>query len=249
MPSCLILCFMYNNKKMLPSAHKDLENVIEFCKKMNIIYDIIKDFGDDNNYIDEETLIKKSKYFAKQIEKNIIIYYSGHSVNGNILLPCGQEYNIENMYNIITMHEKKNMVWIMDCCGGINLKLPYMIKNGKFVLSPFDKKYYNNQMLVITSCDCNEKTIADSNGSIFTYYLFKMLPYIPETYSGNMQFIIDTINYNTSNISKQSCNIYSNYVFPPVIWTWLTSYKDDITVNEINYNLSVNGKNLNIPIN
>lgn len=249
MPLCLIICFMYDNDKMLPSAVKDLENVREFCDKMKIEYITIKDFGDDKNYSNYLTLTEISINIGQQKEKNTIVYYSGHSINGNILLPCGKEYNIIDIYSNITKHRKKNIVWIMDCCGGLNLNLPYMIKNGKFVISPYHKKYYNNQMLAITSCGCNEKTIADTNGSIFTYYLFKILPKIPETYSGNMQTIIDTINYNTSSLSRQTCNIFSNYVIPTVIWTWITSYKNNIIVDDMGSNLSVNGKNIKIDLN
>lgn len=229
--------FIYRNKNILN------EDIIKFYESVNksIVYNRNTFLSDINNYLQEYNINK------------LIVYYSGHGIDNNLLLPNETLLPFSEFKNNILSNVNKftEIFTILDCCNPNKLNLPFKLNNNKFVLSHGEKEFISQPMILIVSSDSTEKSIATNTGSLFSYCLFSYLisfnkKYEPEftndrisipTYKNrNLRRLIGNI---TSNIRKkhtgytQNVAIYSSYMIDPILWLWVGSNKDYDIVSDI----------------
>ena len=88
-------------------------------------------------------------------------------------------------------------------------------------------------LLLITSSEKHEKSVATVYGSIFTRYLFKELEKIDK--NRNLTTFIENISINIRKMYTgypQTVSVYSSYVIDPILFTWIQSHnKYDIVTD------------------
>lgn len=118
-------------------------------------------FENHNHYNNFSSSFIKSKYY--------FIYYTGHSKNGNLILP-GELYMSFDQFKDLLNAEKT--ICIMDCCE-CEIDLPFSIVDRSYKLQ--NVSFLENEILCIASSLQNQKSVTNKTGSLFTNYLFTLL--------------------------------------------------------------------------
>lgn len=183
----------------------------------------------------------------------LIIYYSGHGVKDSIVMPDRTLLPfVDFRDNILSnLDPYVEIFWILDCCNPNGLHLPYKLEGNRFTLSPTKIQCVTQPILLITSSEANEKSIATKSGSIFSRHLFRLLTElnapaepiirrrsvtIPTGRNRNLRRLIGSL---ASSIRKmhtgyaQTVSIYSSYVADPVLWMWIGSSKNSDIVTDM----------------
>lgn len=219
----------------------------------------------DKNLADSDLLTFYSRIGSKIIVKNatalltniirilrlgvpdnkLVIYYSGHGVKDSIVMPDRTLLPFvdfrDNILNVLDPYVE--IFWILDCCNPNGLHLPYKLEGNQFVLSPTKIECVPQPILLITSSEINEKSIATKFGSVFSRHLFRLLTMlnsdeepiihrksitIPINRNRNLRRLIGNL---ASSIRKmhtgyaQTVSVYSSYVIDPILWMWIGSHK------------------------
>ena len=206
-------------------------NILSFvkdCKKLNI-YNEFKSSGHYNNL--DSTLLRLKG-------DNLFIYYTGHSKNGNIILPNNSLYSFNLFKKQISKF--KSVLCILDCCESTGLNLPFKLVNNvyRFENEGFDK----SKIICISSSLSEQDSIIMKTGSLFTRYLFRLLinkkmslPQLLKRINSNIYKIIS--KYNT----KQTVNVYSSYPDLTYIFGWLYgNINIDIRIDKIYKCIEIN---------
>lgn len=251
----IIIAFGYKANK-LSGALIDLFNAYIWFKKYNYNITIITDITTDidvkvKNYIvnsDEAKRdilffyehVKKSSYKCDNVEnlcnilriacKNkdkLVIYYSGHGISENMLLPSSELLPFEKFRDIVleVTNEFTEILWILDCCNPNGMHLPFRLNSeGFFHMSKSKISFITQPMLLITSAEQKEKSVSDQYGSFFTRYIFQELD--------NTRNLLSIISNVSKKISEQytgysqTVSIYSSYIFTQMFF-WI-NHKTDI---------------------
>ena len=101
-------------------------------------------------------------------DKKLILYYSGHGIREYMIMPDnGRLPFIEFRDHIIRMVPPDvEIFWILDCCNPNGLYLPYKLQGNTFRLSSSKIQCVTHPILLITSSDSDEKSIATKSGSL-----------------------------------------------------------------------------------
>lgn len=195
-------------------------------------------------------------------DNKVIIYYSGHGVKDSMVMPDRTLLPfIDFRDNILsTLNPCVELFWILDCCNPNGIHLPFKLEKNSFVLSSSKIECVLQPILLITSSEAQEKSIATKSGSVFSRHLFRMLAQmnvesntLSKPTNGGKKFSIPVnknrnlkriIGYLASSIRKmhtgyaQTVSVYSSYVIDPVLWMWIGSRKSydiitDITLSVI----------------
>lgn len=242
MPLSLLIGFEYTHEK-LPSTINDLSLMSDWCQSFSCNTHIITDIYfpqeqytkihsiSDLSLAIHTILSNKEKF---QFDDRVIIYYSGHGINNNILLPNNEELPFCDFRDIILYYFNPNVeiFWVIDCCNPQGLQLPYKfsLSSDTFMLN-CTKKFFSNRMFVLTSADSTQKSISTSSGSTFTK---SFVSYISSPTSYSLSTMISVINHviNTENVLctnllyPQNINLFSSYIDPPVLWPWIGGHSD-----------------------
>lgn len=237
MPLSILIGFEYVKQK-LPSTRKDLLLMNNWCKSfsynIHTITDIVVSW---ENYTKIQSLSDllaalhnilstKEKY---GFDDRLILYYSGHGVNNNILLPNDEELSFYDFRDIILyyLNPTVEIFWILDCCNPQGLQLPYKfsLSSQMFMLN-CTKKFFPHRMMVLTSAESTQKSISTSTGSTFTKCF---ISYISENNSRNLSVMLPKLNHiiNTENTICtnldycQNVTLYSSYIDIPILWFWI----------------------------
>jgi len=143
-----------------------LEKIVD-SKILSFIEDLKErnqyiEFKSTNHYNNFNTLFKSSD--------KTFIYYSGHSKNGNLILPNNSLISLDFFRESLT---SKEIFLIMDCCGG-GIKLPFVLKDNLYRLEN-EKAFVKPEIICIASSLVNEKSITTRTGSMFTKNLLNIL--------------------------------------------------------------------------
>lgn len=239
-----------NNRELLDKAINEEivdKDIIKFTENIEKIYIINKE--------------KEFKLYIREIIKNIIydnkliIYYSGHGVNDNILLPDKSQIAFISFRDIIIKNIRGDVeiFWILDCCNATGLNLPYKLSNNSFMLSNNKIEPVTQPILLITSSDSNEKSVATRIGSIFSRQLFYILTninnkiFINRNLSRFKSFISSSIRQLHTGYN-QNVSIYSSYVTDPILWMWISNVKNYDIVTDISLTMLVIRRQNNINI-
>lgn len=190
------------------------------------------------------SIIKFIKYGIP--DNKLIIYYSGHGVKESMVMPDKTLLPFidfrENIMNSLTKYTE--IFCILDCCNPNGLHLPFKLENNAFVLTSSKIECVCYPMLLITSSDANEKSIATKFGSLFTHSLFTALTdlndtshpiiikrksvIIPSNRNRNLNKLLSRLIASIKKVHSgysQTVSIYSSHVIDPVLWMWIGSKK------------------------
>lgn len=178
-------------------------------------------------------------------DNKLIIYYSGHGVKDSMVMPDRTLLPFvdfrDNILNILDPYVE--IFWILDCCNPNGLHLPYKLEGNQFVLSPCQVQCVSQPVLLITSSEASEKSIATKSGSVFSRHLFRLLTAmnadvaptirkkainIPVSRNRNLRRLIGNLGSSIRRMHTgyaQTVSIYSSYVIDPVLWLWIGSSK------------------------
>jgi len=186
-------------------------------------------------------------------DNKLIIYYSGHGVRDSMVIPDNTLLPFIELRDSILdrINSYVEVFWILDCCNPNGLHLPYKLTNNVFSLSPSKIECVSQPVLLITSSNDNEKSIATKYGSVFSRYLFKFLTQlnsdvnltvkkklvsIPITKNRNLRRLIGNLSSGIRKMHTgyaQTVSVYSSYIVDPVLWMWIGSCKSYDIVGDI----------------
>ncbi|CAH6420192.1 Caspase [uncultured virus] len=195
---------------------------------------------------------KPIKQKAQISDNKIVIYYSGHGVKDSMVMPNRTLLSFvdfrDNILNVLDPYVE--LFWILDCCNPNGLHLPYKLEGNTFVLSPTKIECVLQPILLITSSEAKEKSIATKSGSVFSRHLFKILTQlniagapvirkkqivIPTHKNRNLRRLIGNLSSSIRKMHTgyaQTVSMYSSYVIDPVLWMWIGSDKSyDIVID------------------
>ena len=251
MVQVIIISFEYTENRLLGSIF-DLYKVYSHFKKLNynihiytdIIYNYIyfdykylDNIKNKNNRIRDfidlicrQTTEPYNKYnFLKKIKNDIIkddkyfIYYSGHGIDGKLLLPSFEKIDFNDfIYEIIKSIKDYSQIFILlDCCKIGDVHMTFKFDN-KILKYHYDI-YYPHCIYIMTTSSSNEDSLSTQNGSLFTKYFFKEhkiyeFNYIIE-YIQN-EIIMDALNIK-NKIEIPTISIYCSYINHPILWLWI----------------------------
>ena len=270
MPTAIIIGFEYE-KNTLPGAIVDLYLAYRWCRSFDCQIYILTDIksaniDDLNGAINEniadanimsfyedniEVIIRTEDDFRRALTLNIIdskliVYYSGHGVKDSMILPDQSLFPFVHFRNLIlgNLDDSVEIFWILDCCNPNGMYLPFKLNNNSFMLSSYKVEYVTQKILLITSSEINEKSIATKLGSLFSRNLFYLLTKMNMKYfdlrsldqNRNLRRLIGNLASSIRTMHTgytQTISIYSSYVMDPVLWLWIGTIRDyKITLDE-----------------
>lgn len=186
-------------------------------------------------------------------DNKLIIYYSGHGVKDSMVMPDRTLLPfIDFRDNILSyLNPYVEIFWILDCCNPNGMNLPYKLDGNRFVLSPTKIQFVTQPILLITSAETNEKSVATKSGSIFSRYLFNLLSemnrpvepiiqkrniIIPTGRNRNLRRLIGNLGSSIRKMHTgyaQTVSIYSSYITDPVLWMWIGSSTNSDIVTDM----------------
>ena len=178
-------------------------------------------------------------------DNKLIIYYSGHGAKDSMVMPDRTLLPFIDFRNSIlgVLDPYVEIFCILDCCNPGGLHLPYKLNNNAFVLSPTKIECITQPMILITSSEVSEKSIATKMGSVFSLHLFRILTklgskwdfdwedirtsgkiVIPTCKNRNLRRLIGTLSSTIRSMHtgySQTVSMYSSYVIDPILWMWV----------------------------
>lgn len=186
-------------------------------------------------------------------DSKLIIYYSGHGVKDSMVMPDKALLPFvdfrDNILNNLDPYVE--IFWVLDCCNPNGLHLPYKLDRNQFVMSPTKIQCVTQPILLITSSEANEKSIATKSGSVFSRYLFRLLTLmnipseliikkrtvtLPTGKNRNLRRLIGNLSSSIRKMHtgySQTVSIYSSYIIDPILWMWIGSNKDYDIVSDL----------------
>jgi hypothetical protein len=248
MTLAIVITFQYLINQ-LPGALLDLQCAYNWCNGFTNNVVVLTDIRSDdiankilvNNAVQLLTALDRT--LEQHKEQRIIIYYSGHGVRDNMLMPDQTVLPFIEFRDCITNSAPlySEIFFILDCCNPNGLHLPYKLHNNHFVLSSAKVECVTQPIILITSSDAHEKSVTTKTGSIFSNLLFSMLSemnqrkdvivrdtrtIVPSIINRNLQRLSDSLTNNMRKMETgydQTVSIYSSYVIDPVLWLWIGS--------------------------
>lgn len=238
-----------SNTKLVRSAILEKlvdSNILSFVKDSKEL-GIYKEFKSSGYYNNLDS-------FLSQIEHDkLFIYYTGHSKNGNIMLPNGSLYSLDTFR--LQISKAQSVLCILDCCESTGLNLPfrlidgvYRLENIKYSDNDSTPKYLTNftksKIVCISSSLSEQDSFVLKTGSIFTRYIFSLLQ---DMKNKSLSQLLDEINlllykfckYSPLKLSekygsKQTVNVYSSHPHIKWVFGWLYGLSDlDIRIDKI----------------
>ena len=201
----IVVCFDYANAnfKTIPGISYDIERISGRCFSNNFNIKIFRD-TDENEIIDT---LKRGEFDA--------LYFSGHGVHGGILFPSGYVIPIDDIiapcpcpYPYLGTNAGKYRLFIFDCCDTRNNTLPYKLCDGKFRLTDPAKRIFRNQdILIITSSNRKQNSVATKKGSKFSKSFTECL----SRGTTDLRKIKDEVTSKTSK-HNQNMSVYSSRI-------------------------------------
>ncbi len=200
--------------KLLRSAileHIVDSKILSFIKDMKEL-DIYTTFNSSGYYHNLDSTLSKLN------NNNLFVYYTGHSKDGNIILPNESLYSLEIFK--LQISKSKSILCILDCCESTGLKLPFRLRDDIFRLENTD--FIKNKIICISSSLTEQDSIIMTTGSIFTRHIFSLLNNKNKSLSSLMEDI-NLLLYKFCNKynTKQTVNIYASYPNLVYMFGWL----------------------------
>lgn len=222
-------------------------NIIKHAVGRKIVDTGILNFYESPENPENKFVVNNQETFADALKRislldeRLIVYYSGHGVKDSMVLPDHKLFAYVNFRNLIINNvcEYEEIFWIMDCCNPHGLNFPYVLKGNTFVLNKGNFECFTQPILLITSSNSEQKSVATRNGSLFTRHLFRLLKQLDKyntTVNTNNRNLLRITRDLVSSIRKmypdadQNVSIYSSYITDPLLWMWIGN-RTDIVVD------------------
>lgn len=212
-----------------------LTDICDFTYTISMYNSILK------NQVDDEftDFIGEIKYYpswyrrvndSKSLFDNIssldisditIVYYSGHGSSSGLLLPSNENVSYTSFRDILVNRTNVELTIILDCCKGSNMNLSYYLDNRcKYYKSLKSGEIISIPILIITSSDINQKSVANDYTSLFTKYFIEFLH---NSKDRSFQSMIEYIESNMlgHEVFNQNVKIYSSVARYPIIPSYL----------------------------
>lgn len=163
----------------------------------------------DKNHL--ELIIKQESTGAQQI----FFYYSGHGVDGSLVLPNGQTLSSLEVRSLLD-GPNREIFAVVDCCHGDGLQLPYTMKQGRYKLRNHD--FILGKFVCLSSTTPDEESTCSRLGSQFTRDVSLQL----EKKIRNLYQVPNHI---------PNAKISSSYPNISTIWNWVYGGTLSITIN------------------
>ena len=172
-----------------------------------------------------EGVIQALRWIAKHCEQ-CLIYYSGHGVDGHLVMPDHQLLSLVELRALITkeLPVSHPVLILLDCCRAGAFRLPLELREGSFRLrsAPWDACAHD--ITVITSNGDREVATAREYGSTFTRHFFKQLR--SRTGTPKLTDLIAAISKGcatdrdpASTLTQKIC-VYRSHLAEVVLPTW-----------------------------
>jgi Caspase domain len=148
--------------------------------------------------------------------ENCFVYFTGHSKNGNIILPNESLISFDTFRNILISNISKEIFLVMDCCEG-RISLPFTLNEQIYRLEN-ENCFVKPKIICISSSLENENSLITKSGSFFTRHLFTILSNPNITLSGIIQKLINKLEV------KQTANVSASYPNLYLIYSWFYSF-------------------------
>ncbi len=216
----------------------------------------IEDIKEKKQYTQYNSKIKNgysSNNFDKTIKRfvgidRLVIYYTGHGKNGDIILPDNTHVSLEYIRDLVIGgsdgSDGAQIVSILDCCQSNGMGLPYIYQKHIFRLDNtifrfdntifrLDKQkpkhnFISPNIICISSSHIHEDSTATHSGSLFTMRLFGylnrkeqniiLLSEIYDMMSGCG--VLGEGSYDGGEEGYGSFTIYSSYPNNQLLWNW-----------------------------
>lgn len=120
------------------------------------------EFNSLNHYNNFNSLFNNSE--------KVFIYYSGHSKDGNLILPNNSLVSLDSFRDNL---KNRQIFLIMDCCEG-GIKLPFVLNDKNYRLEN-ENCFVKSEFICISSSLFNENSVISKTGSLFTRNLLTIL--------------------------------------------------------------------------
>lgn len=172
-----------------------------------------------------ETVLKKASKSSK-----LLIYYSGHGRESNILLPDHDMISYFTFRNLCTMYTPNttSIMFIMDCCNINGMNLPYKLTDTQFKLNQSGVVHFTDRnILLITSSGDQELSMSNKYGSVFTRLLIPELM-LQQKKPSTITYLIDKLSEDIINATmiKQTVSAYASYAIPDIVPFWFLGKAD-----------------------
>ncbi len=267
----LLIGFEYSEKHNLPGTILDLYNAWKWCqtfsRQIYILTDIsevsdaiayrhpeVTPFWSQVSKFPVHNLGKLQETLSTTLQETmdrVVIYYTGHGLQNSLLLPDQSQWSSLAFRDYILgrLNFETEIFWILDCCNPQGLNLPYQLENNRFVVSKETLECVTQPILLITSSNSQEESVATRDGSLFSRYLFENLSLlnsigdlkfsrkrvsVPIKNNRNLKRLLGKI---TSSIQKvhsgytQTVSIYSSYYMDPILWLWIGQIGCDVVTD------------------
>lgn len=226
-----------NNSKIIDLKDSIINDTVDI--EILDLLDTLKTNNHLKEYTNKHELLITLKRYCR-LQHKIFVYYTGHSLHGNILLPTMnneicylQEHPTDFIINFSVFRDALTVVAangaqimvVLDCCGSQGLHLPYKLQNDIYTLTPRpDKKYPLQEIICFSATMADQVSIASKNGSLFSYLFFK--------YTHDHRKVSALLNTLTTEINKkfdQTPTVHSSYPDSKMMWRWL-HFSDDVNI-------------------
>lgn len=199
-------------------------------------------------YTTEDAFISKIKEFIADVDE-LVVYYTGHSKKNLFVLP-NVNYGITKIDHVtntsfISIDKFRDIIingtpfnsqilFILDACNGIGLKLPFQLHKSQYRLADLKShNYIKKEVLCLSSAMHDEKSGTFVSGSLFTRSLIKSLKekitYLPN--------LLSKINEECTPLHKQTATVNSTYPSMKYLWNWIMCNKTHFKFNYYSKNL------------
>jgi hypothetical protein len=192
------------------------ENILEYIE-------MIKDNKSYYLYSDINGFKKHISTYCFGLDK-IIVYYTGHSKDGYMILPDGNTFSLNDLKLLILSScsaSECDILIITDCCNSSEMNLPYCLyfdnKIPKYQLIPTSRTYTKHNIIYITATISDTEAWATRNGSLFTQYICIILKQNIRSLSDILYKLI----HNQNLKYPLNARIYVSYPTIKYLWSWI----------------------------
>ena len=202
---------------------------------------------------DKQSLIDWFRSIELSKDNRLIIYYTGHGIENNILLPNGDRltsYQFRNhVLDIgdISNQPKSNIFIIIDCCNPHGFFLPFKFDRDSKSFTCTNFNFILPKIIVMTSSESDSLSQALRLESPFTKYLFEYISKGYNTYDiwSVCNSIDEEIEKQGKIKSGQKCAVYSSYHSLLVLWSWVINSVIDVEADLSLKTITINSDRLN----
>lgn len=226
-----------NQIKILTDIKKDAKTEILKTAILEKIVDsgilsFIEDLKERDQYVD----FKSHNYynnFEKVFEnvENCFIYYTGHSKDGNIILPNESLLSFNSFRDLLVSNISKEIFLVMDCCER-GISLPFTL-NEKIYRFENEDSFVKSKIVCISSSLENENSLTSRVGSFFTRHLFEIL-------SEKKLTLYDILQKLNKKLQvKQTANVSASFPDLYFVFGWFYNFTT-ISISQYPSHLEIN---------